>query len=452
MNRLSLSYPTHFRRNALLAGWLLASACSSATSTQGTEDPSPSQTTTPSPSPGPDTTGFEVLESEVQRASTNPSSSIKSTLARDNWNFALDLHEALAGEENLFYSPYSITTAMAMAYVGSRNNTKTELAGALHYTLSDAELHSAFNHLDATLGERDVAATEGNIGLTLTTNNDIWAHINPDLRPTQDYVDALAANYSAPVRLVDFDDELAARTAINAEVSRQTKGTVDDLIPEGVIQPHHTVMVLTNTIYMKAAWQRPFEKPMTQTASFTNLDETTSDVDMMHSMESLEYFASEDFQAVRLPYVGGDVAMTVILPKAGQFLTVEAALSAETTQELAFTHTPVDLRLPKFELSSAFSVKQALLTLGAHDAFDPAAADFTGIRPGALYIQDVLHQAFISVDEVGTEAGAATAVVFGDESAVEQPDIEFHANRPFIVLLQDIPTSTLLFAGRVVSL
>lgn len=452
MNRISSSYLSQFHRSALLASWLLASACSSSTNTtQGTEEPSPSQTNTPSPSPGPGGNGFEVLESEVQRASASPSSETKSALARDNWNFALDLHGALAGEDNLFYSPHSITTAMAMAYVGSRNNTKTELAGALHYTLSDAELHGAFNHLDATLGERDVAATEDNFGLTLTTNNDIWAHVNPDLRPTQDYVDALALNYSAPVRLVDFDDESAARTAINTEVSRQTKGTVDELIPEGVIQPHHTVMVLTNTIYMKAAWQVPFEKHLTESAPFTNLDESTSNVDMMHSAESYEYFASEDFQAVRLPYVGGEIAMTVILPKAGQFLAVEAALSTETTQELTFTQTAVDLRLPKFELSSAFSVKNALKALGAQDAFDPAAADFTGIRSGALYIQDVIHQAFISVDESGTEAGGATAVVFGDESAIE-PGIEFHANRPFIVLLQDVPTSTLLFAGRVVSL
>jgi serpin B len=446
---ISSLFHGHQSRLGGVALLLMAAACSSVDNTPSSGQPEP----TASQAPSTNSAGFEVLESAVTRTVPNVDAETRATLSSDNWQFALDLYAQLAQEPgNLFYSPYSISTAMAMAYVGARANTKAELAAALRYTLEDAALHPAFNALDRTLTSRAVEATEQRGGLELATRNDIWAHIVEARRPLQSYVDDLAENYSAPVKLVDFDNEPAAREAINAEVKRQTNGTVQELIPEGVIIPFHTLMVLTNTIYLKAAWQTPFDQGMTVEAPFTNADGTETQAQLMHSMTSVEYTTGDGFQAVRLPYVGGDVAMTVILPESGKFDVVEQSLALVNTAELEFETTPVDLRLPKFQMRSNVGLKTALMALGVHDAFLQGAADFTAIRTASPYIQEVLHEAFIAVDEVGTEAGAATAVVFGDESAPLEPEIEFTADRPFIVTIEDVPSATLLFAGRVTQL
>lgn len=438
-------------RSSLVVGWLFTLACSS-TSTMAEERPSESAAPNiPHESAPPlGEHGFLELKSDVQRLAANVDPGNAETLAGGNRHLAANLYAQLTPEvRNLFYSPYSISTAMAMTYVGARGNTKTEIAEALRFTLPDSELHLAFNGLERALSERDVAPSEDDSGLVLLANNDIWAHASPTLRPLPSYVDALAQNYSASVKLVDFDDPDGACDIINREVASQTQGTVEELLPPGVLSTD-TILVLTNTIYLKAAWEVAFSEQSTQPAAFTNLDDTVSEVDTMRDERSVEYATGDGFQAARLPYVGGEIAMTVILPEPGRFAQVEQHFVAEPALDLTFAWASLDIRLPKFEIRSKSSLKQPLRNLGVHDAF--LLADFSGMSSLPVFISDVLHEAFITVDEKGTEAGAATAVVFEVRGGPIGTPIEFNVNRPFILLLEDLPTQTILFAGRVIEL
>lgn len=436
----------------------LLGACSSAESASNepsSNDPK-ADPTQPGTEPSAPATqqGFELLVSDVQRQVPHPTAASESSLAAGNRAFALDVYAQLKGAEgNLFFSPYSMSTALAMAYVGARGETKTEMQAALHFDLPDEELHAAFNGLARTLDGRQLPESKESSGLKLEAHNDIWAHTDPGLRPLQSYVDSLALNYATQVKLVDFEQAESARNTINGEVKRLTHDTVVELLPSGVIVPGLTTMVLTNTIYFKAGWQLPFEPYMTQQAPFTDGAGDEHPVDMMHAQMNVQYAANDDLQAVRLPYVGEQLGLWVLLPKTERFAAVEDALDDTLLGALASSteSTYLDLKLPKVKMRSNLSLKGSLTALGMAVAFDAGRADFSGIGAHQAYIQDVVHEAFINLDESGTEAGAATAVIFGDESAPAEPEIEFNANHPFILLLEDSGTKSVLFAGRVSS-
>ena len=397
--------------------------------------------------------GFELLISDVPQQSPSAEAATNPAFVEGNRAFALDVYRELDTEpKNFFFSPNSISTALAMAHLGARGQTQQEMSEALHFDVSEEALHAGFNALGRELASRQVEATEAHVGVTLRTNNDIWAHVREELRPLPSYVDALGQHYGAGVKLVDFDQAEQARETINTEVGRQTNDTVRELIPEGIIIPHHTTMVLTNTIYLKAAWASLFEEQMTFESSFTDLAGGQHAVDSMRQVAQFAHATGPGYAAVRVPYVGEELALTLILPDAGAFDDIEEGLTPQFLADVAaqFESKQVYLQVPKLEVRSNFSLKDVLESLGMVTAFDQALGDFGGIGPAQKYIQDVVHEAFVALDESGTEAGAATAVVFGDESAGPEPDVDFVVDRPFILLLEDLPTQSLLFMGRVV--
>jgi serpin B len=285
----------------------------------------------------------------------------------------------------------------------------------------------------------------------LSIANSIWAEKTYEF--LDPFLETLALNYGAGARLVDFiDDSEGARTAINAWVSAETNGRIPELIPQGIIDAM-TRLVLTNAIFFKASWAEPFPETLTEDGDFHLVSGETVTASMMHSSGSqgLLYAEDEDFQAVELPYAGDEMAMLVILPAEGRFADFEAGFDADELAEIvaSLELEEVSVVFPKFEFSSDLPLKQVLTDLGMPAAFEPGVADFSGMDGTRdLFIQDVLHKAFVAVDEEGTEAAAATAVVVGVTSAPAEPKL-FEANRPFLFLIRDRVTGTVLFVGRV---
>lgn len=400
--------------------------------------------------------GVARMRSALSRRAPELAEGELSELVTDNATFALGLYHELARARpgsNFFYAPHSISTAMSMAYVGARASTRDALATALHFTLPEDVLRRGQNQLSRELQARQRPASAEVPGLVLRTSNDIWVSEDAAERPLPSYVDAITLDYDAKVAVVDFHDEPAARAAVNGEVSRQTEGTITDLLAPGDIKPGVTTMVLTNAVYFKAGWAQPFDAAGTRSAPFHNLDGSKSNVSLMATVATYEYAETSAGRVLRLPYVGGETALLLLLP-AGDFSSFESGLDLPSLEEARGALAPrsVHVQLPAFELRTSTSLKQSLQNLGMYAGFEGQAEyDFSGIGPTQKFITDVVHQAFVAVDEVGTEAGAATAVLFGDESAGPAADAEFIADRPFIAFIEDVPTRTLLFAGRYVS-
>jgi len=375
-------------------------------------------------------------------------------LVGGNSAFAFDLYHLLkeeAGKENLFYSPHSISLALAMTYAGARGETEQQIADTLHYTLPQDRLHPAFNWLDLELASRGEGAEgKDDGGFRLNIANTTWGQEDYAFLP--EYLDTLALNYGAGMRLVDFTgDPEASRIAINDWVSDQTEGRVKDLIPEGVID-ELTRLVLTNAIYFNAAWAEPFEEGQTQDGPFYLLDGGQVTVPMMHQTASFGYAEGAGYQAVELPYDGRELSMVILLPAAGEFESFENSLDAGRVDAIVndLTYQEIALTMPKFEIESNFSLVEALAEMGMPLAFS-MDADFSGMDgTRELYIGEVLHKAFVSVDEAGTEAAAATAVEMQLKGAPMDP-VTVTANRPFIFFIRDIETGAILFVGRVVN-
>jgi serpin B len=375
-----------------------------------------------------------------------------SALSAGNAAFATDLYAALRhAPGNLFFSPYSISTALAMTYAGAAGETASQMAGTLHFALPQDSLHAAFNAYALDLEARAAQTTEGT-PFELSIANSLWGQQDFPFRI--EFLDRLGENYGAGMRLVDYmADPEAARRAINAWVSDETREKIQDLIPEGAVDAM-TRLVLANAIYFKAGWLHPFEDSATGPEPFHLLDGSTLDVSMMHQTESYGVAIRDGYRAIDLPYLSGNASMLILLPDEGEFEAVEVGLSPEMIQDLAgsLTYGPVILTLPGFSTTSSFSLNDALIGLGMPDAFDPDQADFSGMDGARdLYISDVLHKAFVSVDEQGTEAAAATAVIMGVTSAPADEPITFTVDRPFLYLIRDDLTGTILFLGRLVN-
>jgi serpin B len=399
------------------------------------------------------TASGQVLQSDKPR-NTAPSVSEGdlAALVAGNNALAFDLYQVLKQEKsNLFYSPYSISEALAMTYAGARGETEKDMAKALSFDLPQDRLHPAFNSLDLQLKQRGEGAKgKDGEGFRLNVANAIWGQ--KDYRFLDEYLDVLAQNYGAGLRIVDFINETEqSRLTINKWVSDQTEEKIKDLIPEGVIN-QLTRLVLTNAIYFNAAWEHPFQEHTTSDGQFHLLDGGDVNVPMMRESESFGYAEGDGYQAVELPYDGREMSMVVLLPAAGQFNTFEDKLNAEFVTAITgkLKIQQVSLTLPKFEYESGFGLKKALDTLGMSVAFTDAA-DFSGMDgKHDLLIQDVVHKAFVSVDESGTEAAAATAVIVGLTSAPAEP-VVMTIDRPFILFIRDIQTGSIIFVGRVLN-
>lgn len=437
---------------------LSIAACSDEPSNQveaDTHSPSDTASGPDTAQPDPDPSGFEVAESAYSRdLDPNTTEAELASLVAGNTAFALDLYRWLRTaepEENLFYSPHSISVALAMTYAGARGTTADEMAATLHFELPDARLHAANNRLALALDSREEAEVPDGEPFALRVSNAIWGLA--DYPYEQPFVDTLALNYGAGLHLVDFvGDPDGSRDTINGWIAERTNDLIPELIPDGVIKPT-TRMVLTNAIYFFAGWQTPFAKALTTRAPFNNLDGTSAEVDMMALPDAeLAYAEVDGHEVVELPYVGGDVSMVVILPREGAFEDFEASLDEArlTALSAGLRRSYGTLRMPTLELESKFSLATALTELGMPTAFG-GGADLTGIASlEHLFIQDVIHQGVVKIDEEGTEAAAATAVVVGTDSEPVS-SFEMTVDRPYLFVIRDRPTGAILFVGRVVS-
>ncbi len=376
-------------------------------------------------------------------------------LTEGNAAFAFDLYRELSSTDgNLFFSPHSISTALAMTYAGAKGDTETAVADTLRFSLPPERLHGAFAALAHDLDVRSTGRDKGSFRLNAA--NAVWAQEGHPFR--DDYLDVVKVSYGGDVSLADFaGDPNGSRSEINRWVEQRTEGKIEDLIPPDLIDGL-TRMVLVNAVYFKAGWLYPFDESLTATAPFHRLDGGTTDVEMMRATEYFGYGAGDGYQVVDLPYVGGELSMTVLLPDQGRFREFEERLDGSFVgQALAqVAESYVALEMPRFEFDSAFQLGETLKAMGMSAAFDPGAADFSGMDglscaagdDGCLYIGDVVHKAFVSVDEAGTEAAAATAVMMQTESAKPRL-LAVRVDRPFIFLVRDRPTGTVLFVGRV---
>ncbi len=397
----------------------------------------------------------DVLKSSKAR-DLSPSGTNLTQLVEGNNAFAFDLYQTLKtqNEGNMFYSPYSLSLAIAMAYVGARGDTATQMASTLHFTLPQGALDAAFNYLALELDSRgkssDSMTSGQNEGFQLNVVNDAWGQKNFAFLAS--YLDTLAVNYGAGLRVLDFiSNAEVARQSINQYISDKTQGKIKDLIPPGAVTDL-TRLVLTNAIYFKATWQTPFAKESTGEGTFNLLSGGKVTAQMMHQTGYFNYFAAEGFQALELPYDGGQLAMDVFVPDAGQFNDFQNALDSSSAETIiaSMTRQDIILSLPKFQFDSSFSLKQALSSMGMAVAFSDKS-DFSGMTgtPG-LQISDVVHKAFVSVDEAGTEAAAASAVIMVG-TAMPANQVTLSIDRPFIFLIRDVATGSILFIGRVLN-
>jgi serpin B len=394
------------------------------------------------------TAGEFIQSDEPRETAPEVSDTDLATLVEGNSAFAFDLYQQLKDEEgNLFYSPYSISLALAMTYGGARSETEAQMANALRFSLPQSRLHPAFNALALELDSRGEGAQgKDDEGFRLNIINAIWGQ--QDYEFLTEFLDLLAVNYGAGLRVLDFIGATEeSRVTINDWVADQTEGRIEDLIPQGLINAM-TRLVLTNAIYFNAAWEYPFDEDITQDGVFHLLDGSQVTVPMMSQKESFGYAEGDGYQAVELPYDGDELSMVILLPTSGQFESFEEALDAAQVDGIigSLERWQVDLTMPKFEFDSSFSLLEALSAMGMPIAFS-GSADFSGMTGNReLFIADVVHKAFVSVDEEGTEAAAATAVVM---ELTAMPDVvEVTIDRPFIFLIRDIETGAILFVGR----
>ncbi len=373
-------------------------------------------------------------------------------LVQDNQAFALDLYRALKAQDgNLFYSPHSISVALAMTYAGARNETARQMAAVMHFTQSQDRLHPAFNALDLALNSRGKEAQgKDSQAFRLNVVNAIWGQRGYEFLPA--FLDTLGEHYGSGLRILDFArDPETSRVTINNWVSEQTESRIKDLLPKGIID-EMTRLVLTNAIYFNAAWAHPFTPQETTDGTFYLLDGSEVVAPMMRQTEMFGYAERDGLQVVELPYNGYELSMVIVLPQKGQLARLEDELDAKTLDTLLseLTDHKVMLALPRFKVESELGLAKMLQALGMVDAFDLARADLSGMDGTTdLFIQDVVHKAFVDVDEAGTEAAAATAVVVGLKAAPIEP-VVMTVDHPFVFFIRDIQTGAVLFVGRIV--
>jgi serpin B len=386
----------------------------------------------------------------------------------------LDLYRVQSGNDNLLFSPYSIQDALAMTYAGAAGDTRAEMQRVLHYPADDTALNGGFAELNRELAQvqqdsaQAVAAGGGGSGrhpstpVELHVANRLFAQTGYELRAP--FLALVKDDYDAPLEQLDFsNDPEQARSTINGWVSEQTKGKISDIVPPGGLSAK-TRLALANAIYLHAGWEDPFEANWTKPAEFfVHGTESAMVPTMTNESHAYGYLHRDCFTAVSLRYAGGGVQFLILLPDAHDGLPalerkVTPALLAECAN---LPPSLVDLYLPKFKLTpSTMSLNDEFEQLGLKTAFDDpkGSANFDRMAPRKpddyLYIGEVFHKAFLSLDEDGTEAAAATVVVMMEAAMAQDNEnrpqpIEVHADHPFIFAIQHVPTGECLFLGRV---
>ena len=324
------------------------------------------------------------------------------------------------------------------------------MAQTLHFAPQN-ELHSSFNALDLELKKEPVILNKDQEPLQLNIANAVWAEQTFTFLP--EFLDTIAVNYGAGINLADFANKPdQERVTINNWVSEQTEEKINDLLPDGSVTTD-TRMVLVNAIYFKADWLDQFDANHTSDYPFNWLDGTQVNIPLMGQEMFIPYTQGNGYAAVELPYAGETAAMDIIVPDAGRFEEIESALTSTLFNEIIgnMKETTLMLNLPKFKFERPFNLLSALNQLGMVDTFDSELADFSGMTGNKdLFIGDVIHKAFVAVNEEGTEAAAATAVIMEGATA-RRVDVSLLIDRPFIFIIRDTVTGQILFIGRVLN-
>jgi len=365
--------------------------------------------------------------------------------------FAFDLFRKISNdpvnEGNIFYSPYSVFTALAMTYDGARNNTADEMKNVLNIEQDNDSFHQYMESLYNYLNE--------NSDYNISTANALWVRENFEL--LEEYIDTIETYYGGRSSEVDFSKPEEAAEIINQWVENQTNNLIKNLVPSDVIDPVLTMLILTNAIYFKGTWQIKFDEANTTDKDFTDYEGNLIKVPTMRltgTENEFNYTETDDLQILELPYTGNEISMTILLPKEDAELSdVINSIDKDKISEWidSMYETEIDIYLPKFKFETSYGLNDYLIELGMQDAFS-SFADFSGIdgRPD-LFISDVLHKAFINVSEEGTEAAAATAVVINLKSidGGGSSRLTFNADHPFLFLIQHKETGTILSLGSI---
>jgi serpin B len=383
----------------------------------------------------------------VQPAFASGGNTEKDAVVRGNNAFALDLYGQVKTESgNLFFCPYSILTALTMTYAGARHNTEQQMAQVLHLDLGQQRLHQAvqawLNDLSPGSGSQQ--------GYQLYLANALWGQKGYGF--LNEFLELIRTSYGAGLTELDFLTSVEeARKTINAWVKEQTQGKIGDLIKPGKLTKS-TLLVLTNAIYFKGKWALPFDEEKTHDAPFTLITGDKILVPMMSQKALVNYFEDDTVQILELPYEGAQLSMILFLPNdLAQFPALETVFSVKyiDQQVSKLRAQKVMVGIPRFKITSEFSLPATLKAMGMTDAFSSPPADFSGMAGKQdLYISEVLHKAFVDVNEEGTEAAAATEVTMS-RGMVQLPS--FQADHPFLFLIRDSRSQSILFLGRVMN-
>jgi serpin B len=403
--------------------------------------------------PGSD--GTETATPTPTQSVSHTASAVERVVDANNV-FAFDIYKQLSGEnsedDNLFLSPFSISSALALTYEGAKGETADQIRSVFHFPDNIETLRNGYLEVNNGINAGDPM-------YDLEVANALWAEETyPFL---EDYINTAETYYSAETTNLDFINQPEeSRVTINGWVEEKTNNKIEDLIPEGMIDPL-TRLVITNAIYFKGTWVLQFDKSMTTEADFTIPSGDIVTAEMMQRTDDdalYGYAETDDFQVLEMPYEnesGKKLSMIVLLPKENDLKAAEDALSADKLEEIldSMESRQVKVFFPKFSLETEYSLSGSLKSMGILDAFSNETADFSGMDGAKylfnLFISDVIHKAYVEVNEEGTEAAAATAIMFGSGSSPPADIPVFRADHPFIFMIQDDETGNILFIGRI---
>ena len=393
---------------------------------------------------------YTLFQSSLERdQAPNVDDEAFAQLIQDNNQFALSLLQQLreGTDDDIVVSPLSVSSALAMTYAGAQGTTKQQMAEALQFNLDDSTLHAGFNRLTQAMSDRQLSASDDLDALELRIVNALWPQLGT--APAQPFLDTLASHYGEGVYALDYRNEPdISRQTINDTVEQWTNGLITGLLPAGTVTPL-TELVLTNTIYLKAPWNAPFNAQETRPADFTNLDGSVTKVPTMMARAAIYRANTKDAEVIILPFRGGELEMAFIMPEAfNDYLDAADDMAAISAELDAAEQTDALVMLPKFTREFDTSLVNPLRALGMQDAFEDAA-DFSamGLSDG-FRITAIQHKALLEVHEGGVIAAAATAVVGGPTSVPTPAPV----NRPFLYLIRDRTNGAVLFLGAVTHL
>ncbi len=355
--------------------------------------------------------------------------------------FTFDFYNKVSENKNVFFSPYSIFVALSMAYEGARGNTSEQMYNILNILQNDSATRGSFGRIYNLLNQKQE-------GYTINTANAFWAQQNYEF--LQEYIGILESYYIAEANELNFADSNESANTINAWIEENTNHKIKNMIDQSALS-ELTRLVLTNAIYFKGLWANQFDPDNTNKEDFRITPDETVEVDMMHLTDiKFNYTKTDDLQILKLPYKGNDLSMIIILPKENNISVVESQLNQLNLTKWIndLNEIEININIPKFKFETEYTLNDVLEDMGMKDAFIPGIADFSGMdNTTDLYISNVLHKAFVEVNEEGTEAAAATAVIVATKAIT---DI-FNADHPFVFLIRQEETGAIIFMGKIMN-